>query len=170
MLPCPSSSACPIVSYAAVHEIAFADASIAVGAVIKEGLRCGMSVPGMLPRVAPPEGTTIDGVQVPGGTVVQSSAVFVHRDGTLFQEPLEFKPERWLQPDSHELDKFLVPFSKGTRSCIGRPLAMAELYFFVAYFNVYHKMEHLPAPSGRSYLSYDHFTSAPIERLRGRLL
>ena len=50
----------------------------------------------------------------------------VHEDSAIFPDPKEFLPERWLQDDSEEgkaisarLHRFLVPFSKGTRQCLG---------------------------------------------------
>lgn len=58
------------------------------------------------------------------------SAVIQHYDEDLFPEPFAFRPSRWLGPDgaSKELDRYLVPFSKGTRQCGGINLAWMELY------------------------------------------
>jgi hypothetical protein len=36
-----------------------------------------------------------------------------------FVDAKSFKPERWLGPDSAELEKRLVSFSRGSRSCLG---------------------------------------------------
>ncbi|KAI0265031.1 cytochrome P450 [Gloeopeniophorella convolvens] len=46
----------------------------------------------------------------------------------IFERPLEFLPDRWLQPDSKSLEYWLMPFSKGPRSCLGVNLAYCELY------------------------------------------
>ena len=52
-------------------------------------------------------------------TIVSTSAVFVHTNPDVFPDPERFIPERWLQQDSQNLDAWLVPFSKGPRSCLG---------------------------------------------------
>lgn len=44
---------------------------------------------------------------------------FVHNNTCIFPNPQTFTPDRWLQPDSGDLDKYLVAFSKGPRSCLG---------------------------------------------------
>lgn len=47
------------------------------------------------------------------------SSHFVHRDPTIFEKPDEFIPDRWLGENAKDLEKWLVPFSKGPRSCLG---------------------------------------------------
>ncbi|KAL0570421.1 hypothetical protein V5O48_011535 [Marasmius crinis-equi] len=86
-------------------------------AVIKESLRMSHGVASPLPRVVGPSGSTIAGVPVPAGTVVSSASYIVHTDPSVFPDPREFIPERWL--DNRELDKYLVAFSKGPRICLG---------------------------------------------------
>ena len=42
-------------------------------------------------------------------------------DPTVFADPLEFRPERWL-PENPQLDQIsqaYVPFGRGSRMCIG---------------------------------------------------
>jgi cytochrome P450 len=46
-------------------------------------------------------------------------ATILHRNPDIFPDPYVFKPERWLQKDAAELEKYLVSFSKGPRSCLG---------------------------------------------------
>lgn len=90
-----------------------------------------------LPPVVPSSGASIHKIFVPGGirkrrcvrqvqaanrtvqTVVGMSSHFVHRDETIFPSPDNFIPERWLNDMSKDLDKWLVAFSKGPRSCLG---------------------------------------------------
>lgn len=52
-------------------------------------------------------------------TIVSIAAPFLHDNPDIFTNPEQFDPDRWLQPDSRELETYLVPFSKGPRSCIG---------------------------------------------------
>ncbi|EDP48582.1 benzoate 4-monooxygenase cytochrome P450 [Aspergillus fumigatus A1163] len=108
-------------------------------AVIKESLRMSPGVASPLPRVVPSSGAHIDKTFIPGGTVVGMSSHFVHRDKTIFPNPDEFSPERWLNDKGRDLDKWLVAFSKGPRRCPGSNLAWAELYLCFAY--VFRKFE-----------------------------
>jgi cytochrome P450 len=48
------------------------------------------------------------------------SGIFVHNSEEIFRDALKFDPDRWLNPDSRELEKWLVAFSKGPRSCLGQ--------------------------------------------------
>ncbi|KAI9435562.1 putative P450 monooxygenase [Lactarius indigo] len=102
-------------------------------AVVKEGLRI---FPGgaALPRVVPPEGATIGGTFVPGGTVVSQWFLCVLRSPAIFTDPDVFIPERWLGEDAKTLETWLVSFSKGPRSCLGINLAYCELYLVIAGF------------------------------------
>lgn len=43
---------------------------------------------------------------------------FVMMDPSIFPEPTEFRPERWLD-SNNRLDKYLVAFGRGTRQCLG---------------------------------------------------
>jgi len=103
-------------------------------AVIKETLRIATAVPAGLPRVVPPSGAVISGASIPGGTVVSQSPLFVSFSEEVFARPREFLPERWLQPDSKNLENWLVVFSKGPRACLGINLAYCQLYLMMAYF------------------------------------
>ena len=60
------------------------------------------------------------------------SSVMMHDNPDIFPDPRAFKPERWLQPNSAHLKKYLVPFSKGSRQCLGMQLAYCELYLIMA--------------------------------------
>jgi len=97
-------------------------------AVVKETLRLAPAMPVGLARVVPPEGATISGVRIPGGTTVSQSSLFVHLSEDIFVCAEEFMPVRWLGPDAVKLDQFLVAFSGGARSCQGINLAYCELY------------------------------------------
>jgi cytochrome P450 len=99
-----------------------------LAAVIKESLRISSGVSSPLSRVVSAQGGIIDGHSVPGGTIVGMSAVFVHQNASIFPEPKTFNADRWLGSNAKELEKYLVSFSRGPRSCLGINLAHCELY------------------------------------------
>ena len=47
----------------------------------------------------------------------------VTHDARNFNEPMKFKPERWLDPNSKDIKEASQPFSLGTRGCLGRKYA-----------------------------------------------
>ncbi|RAQ41595.1 benzoate 4-monooxygenase cytochrome P450 [Aspergillus flavus] len=104
-----------------------------VEAVIKETLRLFAPLPASEPRSSP-EATTIAGYLIPRRTVVSISPYTLHRNAEVFKNPLEFNPDRWLDPsqDLTEMNRFFWAFSSGGRMCIGMHLAMAEMTTFVA--------------------------------------
>ncbi|KAI9455335.1 putative P450 monooxygenase [Lactarius psammicola] len=85
-----------------------------------------------LPRVVPPDGATIAGTFIPGGTVVGQCFLCVHRSHAVFSEPDAFIPDRWLGEDAKTHEASMAVFSKGPRSCIGINLAYCELYVLIA--------------------------------------
>lgn len=103
-----------------------------LAAVIKESLRVSSGVSSPLSRVVSPQGAVIGGHSVPGGTIVGMSAVFLHNNAEIFPEPHDFNAERWLGPNAKELERYLVSFSRGPRSCLGINLAHCELYMSFA--------------------------------------
>lgn len=50
----------------------------------------------------------------------------MHYDANSFDEPKEFKPERFLGDAAHSRNAFR-PFERGLRSCMGQTLAMDEM-------------------------------------------
>ena len=89
-------------------------------AVIKETLRIYTPIAASQPRI-PPVATYIDGYMIPPRTVVSMSPFCLHRNSAIFDDPLAFNPERWLnQPDTgSEMKKWWWAFSSGARMCIG---------------------------------------------------
>ncbi|OHE93162.1 hypothetical protein CORC01_11574 [Colletotrichum orchidophilum] len=101
-------------------------------AVIKEILRLGSPVPGIIPRRVPAGGASVAGHYLPEGTTVSQAVRTVHDNPELYSEPEKFIPERWLGKAGWELEKYFVPFSKGPRGCIGLNIAYLELYLCFA--------------------------------------
>ncbi|KIW01726.1 uncharacterized protein PV09_06903 [Verruconis gallopava] len=108
-----------------------------LNAVIKEALRLSVGVTTGLPRIVPKGGAEIAKISVPGGTIVSCGATFVHYNPEIFPEPFEFRPERWIK--NPELEKWLVPFSRGPRMCLGMNLAWLELR--LGFGHIIHKLD-----------------------------
>ncbi|KAK0377483.1 hypothetical protein CLIM01_05145 [Colletotrichum limetticola] len=109
-------------------------------AVIHESLRMMPGVSHRSARIAREEDLvyrTRDGKKewlIPRGTPVGMTSMINHWNEELFPNPGEFIPERWLidGKPNHKLEKFLLAFGKGSRSCIGENLAYCEVYHMVA--------------------------------------
>lgn len=87
-------------------------------------------------RVVPPGGTVINGTYLPPNTGVAASSVYIHRNETLFEQAELYKPERWLDEKAqfqNTLNKHIAQFGKGSRQCIGKGLAIAEIYVTIAW-------------------------------------
>ena len=100
-------------------------------AVIMETQRLGDIVPLLVPHqtLAP---VTIGGYQVPAGVQVVGVGQAVHRSERYFADPLQFRPERFLDADGKfQSDKNVIPFSVGKRQCLGESLARNELFLFL---------------------------------------
>jgi cytochrome P450 len=105
-------------------------------AIIREGLRISMANPTRVPRVTPPQGfnfTLNDGrqIHIPAGTLVSLQIYTLHFNAAVFPDPFAFKPERWLNKPTPEMQRDFIPFGLGPRQCIARNLATQELFLAV---------------------------------------
>ncbi|KAH6972855.1 cytochrome P450 [Ilyonectria sp. MPI-CAGE-AT-0026] len=109
-------------------------------AVIHEALRMTPGISSRAARIARTEDLVYrsqDGEVewvIPRGTPIGITSMINHWNKDLFPSPDEFLPERWLmdvQPN-HRLEKMLISFGKGSRSCLGENLAWCEIYIMVA--------------------------------------
>ncbi|KAH7309647.1 cytochrome P450 [Stachybotrys elegans] len=106
-------------------------------AIIKEALRMEPGLPGRLQRSAPAGGVLLQGHFIPEGTTVSMSSHTQHRNSVIFPNPRVFDPTRWMdQPKdvAQSRENSLVPFSRGTRQCLGINLAYCELYVTLGTF------------------------------------
>jgi cytochrome P450 len=57
-----------------------------------------------------------------------------HHNTDIFPDPFKFDPTRWLMTDggTPEMKEAYMPFSRGSRMCIGIHLAMMELKMILA--------------------------------------
>ncbi|KAL2803089.1 cytochrome P450 [Aspergillus granulosus] len=102
-------------------------------AVVRETLRLSSPVPGMTPRIVPKGGVKVQDCFLPEGTIVSITHRTIHDNPNLFSNPTKFLPDRWLGEKGKALDRWLVAFSKGSRQCVGSPLAYQELSMTIAH-------------------------------------
>lgn len=97
-------------------------------AVVTETMRTRAPCPGPFPRVVPSTGCRLVGkYDIPGGTVVSSSAWALHFSPLPFPNPDEWLPERWLEASEAtvtEMRKWIWTFGSGARVCIGTHFSM----------------------------------------------
>jgi len=73
------------------------------------------------------EDLTVAGLHIPKGSQLWMLQWINHRDPRYFPDPLQFKPERWLDGLERTLPRFAYyPFGGGHRICIGNHFAMME--------------------------------------------
>ncbi|XP_059312413.1 cytochrome P450 78A3-like [Lycium ferocissimum] len=118
-------------------------------AVIKEVLR--LHPPGPLlswARLAITD-TKVDGYHVPGGTTAMVNMWAITRDPDVWVDPLEFKPERFINgTESLDFsvlgsDLRLAPFGSGRRTCPGKNLGLTTVTFWVASLLQKFRFEHI---------------------------
>lgn len=77
------------------------------------------------------EDTVFRGYRIPKGTVIFPNLYAVLHDPRHWQEPEQFRPERFLLPDGMvKRDPHHIPFSSGKRICLGETLARNSLFLF----------------------------------------
>ncbi|MGW0662917.1 cytochrome P450 [Streptodolium elevatio] len=75
----------------------------------------------------------VAGIPVPPGAEFVVSHYAIHRDARLYDDPLAFRPDRWLAPQSAALPKgAYAPFGSGARKCIGDHFAWLSMTVVVA--------------------------------------
>ncbi|OAY59955.1 flavonoid 3'-monooxygenase CYP75B137 [Manihot esculenta] len=106
-------------------------------AVVKETLRLHPPLPLLVPR-RPSQSCSIGGYTIPKGSAIFLNVYAIHRDPNLWDNPLEFRPERFLNEDSttkfdYSGNNFqFFPFGSGRRICAGLPLAEKMLMYQLA--------------------------------------
>ncbi|XP_022352068.1 cytochrome P450 4A11-like isoform X2 [Enhydra lutris kenyoni] len=97
---------------------------------IKEALRLYPPVPGVGRELSKPI-TFPDGRSLPKGFLVLLSFYALHHNPKVWPNPEVFDPSRFA-PDSSRHSHAFLPFSGGSRNCIGKQFAMNEMKVAVA--------------------------------------
>ncbi len=93
--------------------------------VLHEALR--LCPPGAATMRSPTRDIAVDGCRVEAKTIAVVSFFALHRDPTLWEDPLCFDPDRFLPERSEGRSRWqYLPFGGGPRSCIGDHFAMLE--------------------------------------------
>jgi len=97
-------------------------------AVFEETLRMYPSV-AAIPKYTV-EDTRLGDYLIPSDTIINLSPWGLHYNEKVWDNPHEFRPERFLNRQAVTYDH--IPFSLGNRSCIGRKFAYIEATFIIA--------------------------------------
>ncbi|OAV99731.1 cytochrome P450 67 [Puccinia triticina 1-1 BBBD Race 1] len=114
-----------------------------LNACLQETMRLQPPSPANLQRMCPPGGAVICGRHIPEGTKVRFSNYAVQRDERYFDQPDEFRPQRWLKnPEKEKLgegegterlnERAFFSFLIGPGACVAKNLAWMEMRLVVA--------------------------------------
>lgn len=86
-------------------------------ACVREGIRLAYGITTRNPRLTPDVDLKYGDWIIPRNTPVSMSNVDILMNKDIYPDPEKFIPERWL--DNPSLDRYFVPFGKGSRMCLG---------------------------------------------------
>ncbi|KAG0597782.1 hypothetical protein M758_12G020200 [Ceratodon purpureus] len=106
-------------------------------AVVKETFRLHISPPMLIPRENE-NACKILGYDIPKGTTIIVNAAAIARNPSIWEDPLTFKPERFLEgspsanTDVQGNNFELLPFGSGRRQCAGIGLGLSMTHILTA--------------------------------------
>ena len=102
-------------------------------AVIKETLRLHAAVPLLVPH-CPSETCTVGGYTIPNGSRIFVNVWAIQRDPSIWENPLNFDPKRFLDSewDYSGSDFSYFPFGSGRRICAGTAMAERMMMYSLA--------------------------------------
>ena len=102
-----------------------------LGMFIRESIRHSTPVP-TITRITTNE-TVLDGAVIPAGVQVLLNLHIVHNREDVWDDPEKFDPERFEDDKVKARDPYAyIPFSAGSRNCIGKQFALDEIKVVVA--------------------------------------
>ena len=134
--------------------------AVHLNGVIHEALRLNPPIPSGYPRVTPPEGLTIAGRYIPGGTTVVIPLRTLGQSEACYERADEFVPERWFsKPDMIKHKDAFASFGLGPYSCIGRALSLVEMRNLIVKVLTRFDVEFAPGEDGEAFIqdAKDHF-------------
>ncbi|KAJ8021154.1 Cytochrome P450 2D28 [Holothuria leucospilota] len=101
-------------------------------AVIHETLRISNVAPLGIPHVTDKD-IKLSGFDIPKGTTIAANMTAILMNDKIFKNPDKVNPDRFIKNGVFEESSHVIPFSTGTRVCIGEKLARMELLIFLAH-------------------------------------
>ncbi|KAK4224187.1 cytochrome P450 [Podospora fimiseda] len=101
-------------------------------ACVKESLRLDIGATRHVAKVFPHDEIRYKEWFIPRGTSVSVPIYQMHYDEEVYPDPWKFVPERLLGEYDPRMNRNLNPFSKGSRVCLGKNLAYADMYILLA--------------------------------------
>jgi len=127
---------------------------------IKETFRMHPGSSNFQERIVPAEGATICGEFVCSGTIVGCSAVVVNRNKRVFGPNADvWYPERWLEGSTEDRSRMaarLFHFGAGSSQCLGKNIALVEVYKVIPVLLRNFKVSYRHAPSSDAYIDHNH--------------
>lgn len=154
------------VSYSKAQLLPYLDA------IVKETLRYCPTIAVDLERKVGPSGLVLPtGEILPSGTIVGINQWPIHRNTSIFGDDADvYKPERWLQQANESVAEYeerhramqrcFIEFGHGPRACIGKHLALMEIYKLIpTLFGLFDVRLHSKASKTRDFLCVQLLTS-----------
>ncbi|KAI8980475.1 cytochrome P450 [Pilobolus umbonatus] len=101
--------------------------------IIKENLRLNPPAPGTVPRKATKD-TELNNIVIPKGTIINIHISATHFNPALWENPMEYRPERFMTKSSAQSKDELkwLPFGYGPHTCLGMNFSITEQRVFLS--------------------------------------